>query len=149
MNHLSDRDLLVSLNQKVQTSLKNQEQLGFDLKDIFQRIETDSKLIVQIRGELNTHLETSAMKFNELKRLNEELRKASNTRFKDIEASISTDGEIVENLEKELSIERLERERFENNLKGSMKATKWFFGILSFFLTLITVIIAILQFTGT
>ena len=99
---LSDRELLIKIEQKLHDSISNYKQMAIDLKEIFGKIETNSKSIVQIE----TNLETALNKL-----------KTHDNDFKEV------DKEIVK-LTGRISTEETERSSFENNIKGGQRVWK-------------------------
>lgn len=95
---LSEREVLIKIEQKLHDSISNYKQMVLDLKEIFRKIEIDSKSIVQIE----TNLKTVQDKLKDFKEIDEK----------------------IDNLISRISTEETERVSFENNIKGGQRVWK-------------------------
>jgi hypothetical protein len=75
---LNERETLVKVEQQLKDSIKNQEQIIDDLREIFGKIDANSKATLQIETDLRVHLETSKVtraeaeeKVNQLEKKND------------------------------------------------------------------------------
>jgi len=62
---MDERETLIRVEQQLQDSIRNQSLILNDLKEIFNKIETESKSIAIVKSELNTHLETTTLRREE------------------------------------------------------------------------------------
>lgn len=58
---LTERETLIKVEQKLHNSIENQAQIVEDMREIFNRIDQESKCLVSLKGDLQTHLQTSAV----------------------------------------------------------------------------------------
>ena len=142
MMELTERETLIKVEQQLQDSIKNQSQILSDLKEIFSRIESESKVVASIGSELRTHRETSALRWSELDKKITSLEKS---------ITVLSDGskEINDLLTKEkeervsaIGSEQKEREKFQENISTSFKTTTFIIGGI---VTLIGVIVAVIE----
>jgi chromosome condensin MukBEF complex kleisin-like MukF subunit len=56
---LNERETLVKVEQQLKNSIENQAQITVDMREIFGRIDSESKILAGVRGDFQTHLETS------------------------------------------------------------------------------------------
>ena len=115
---LSDRELLIRIEQKLQNSVSNYKQHVLDLKEIFGKIETNSKSLVSIETNQKTMMEN---------------QKQVDEKFKDNELKFSE-------LRKTIDKEENERIAFENEIKGGQKAYRLVLLIISAIATLMGIV---------
>ena len=65
---LNERETLIKVEQQLQDSVKNQEAILRDIKEFFNRIETESKFIASTNAELKSYKEASAIRWTELEK---------------------------------------------------------------------------------
>lgn len=58
---LTERETLVKVEQKLNNVIENQNKISKDMLEIFRRIESESKIISGVKGELQAHLETTSV----------------------------------------------------------------------------------------
>lgn len=137
-----DRDTLIRVEQQLKDSVQSMGQVMRDLKEIFQRIEQESKTVTTIKGDLKGHLESSEIRW---KNLDGKLS-AIDKRLDDVVAK-STKNENAINKEKD---ERLEFEGgvkgFKESILSSARTTKWIVGIMAAMATVISAVVLVLQF---
>lgn len=124
-----DRDMLIRVEQKLENANQNQNQLLDDLRDVFKRLEHDSKMVTVLSGDLKGHLESSKVRWTNLEKKISEI----DQRLHNIETKIE---ENAENLSKEVK----ERESFEREIKASIKTIGWIFGILASIATVLSTV---------
>ena len=136
---LNERETLIRVEQQLKDSIANQSKIMTDLKEIFSRIESDSKVVAQIKGDLKTHLETNRLKNQDINRRIEEVVRETNENSKRI---------LREREERKESInkEKIERETFEERVKTSIGVFKVSISIIASIATIISAIVLILQF---
>ena len=118
---------LIRVEEQLKESAKNQVSIMADLKEIFGRLERESKISTIISGDIKGHLEASQIKWD-----------GANKRFEDGD-------EQFKELSKELSAEKEARTSFEQEVKTSLKTIKWVFGTLATVATIISVILGIIE----
>lgn len=141
---LNERETLVKVEAELKNVIDVMGTFGEDVRDIFKRIEHDSKAIEVIKGDLKTHFETSEVKRdscdNRMKQLKTDADKAVGRLErvdKDYKSEIESLKKVIINIEKK-QIE------FITQIETSSKNTKLFFGLLFSALTLITPFLTLL-----
>jgi len=142
---LTERETLIKVEQQLQDSIKNQSQILGDLKEIFNRIESESKVVAAIGAELRTHRETSSLRWSELDKKITSLEKsiAELSKEKDSIHELVTD-EKEERTAAD-SLEQKEREKFQENITTSFKTTTFIIGGI---VGLIGLIVTIFEIIG-
>lgn len=125
---LSERETLIRVEQQLKDSTANQAQIMNDLKEIFSRIEIDSKLVAQIKSDSKSLNDLMDVKHQEFDRRIAELHKETDENS----ASISKEKE--------------ERRGFQESVKASLSTFKYLFGFLSALAAAISCAVAILQY---
>lgn len=121
---------LIRVEEQLKESAKNQASIMADLKEIFGRLEKESKITTILSGDLKAQIEASKFRWETVsKRLDE-----GDKLFKDISKSLSDEKE--------------DRGNFEQEIKGSIKTLKWVIGTLATLATVLSSVIAFLQFIG-
>lgn len=129
-----ERDTLIKVEQQLKDSVQNQDQILSDLKDIFQRIENESKTITTMQGELRGHVDNSKIKWSNLEqRL---------TSYEKNNENIKEKNDNLENCFKKL---KNEQTSLETSVKTSVRVTKWLLSIIAGFGSLIGTIALMLQ----
>lgn len=128
---MEDRDAsLIRVEEQLKESAKNQASMMADLKDIFNRLEKESKASMIISGDLKSHIESSKYRCDAiLKRLDD-----GDAQFKDIV--------------KDLTGEKEGRIKFEQNITSSIRTIKWVFGSIATIAAILSSILGILQILG-
>lgn len=142
-----DRDMLIRVEQQLANASQNHKTILDDLREIFSRLERDSKMVTSISGDLKAHLESSVIRWSNLeKRLSEMER-----RLEGIEHKIDINAECI-TIEREerteaITAEREERNRdheeqtkFEQGVKASFNTVVWIIGALASFASIISVL---------
>jgi two-component sensor histidine kinase len=124
---MDDREMLIRVEQQMQDASKYQVSIMSDLKEIFHRIENDSKIVSQLRGETDTYMKTFDLRLADIER-----------RF--VEKFI-----ILKELQDDLSKEKQERSTLQNELNGTLKTIKWMFSIIAVVATIVNVAISFLK----
>lgn len=116
MMELNERETLIKVEQQLNDSAQNQTQIMSDLKEIFQRIESESKIVTTIRGDLKGHSDNSRLRWESLEKRLESIEKLEDK---------------IENNEKSISNLKEEQGKFEEQVKSSARVTKWIIGIIA------------------
>jgi len=130
---MDDREMLIRVEQQMKDATQNQLQIMVDLKDIFRRIENDSKAVSQMKGDFQTFSETSSLKMLE------------------IERRITDSSLILKELQTEIKKEKEERVKdcdtvtklfntFQSEMNGSLKTIKWIFTTIAALAAIVSVI---------
>jgi len=154
---MDERETLIRVEQQLQDSIKNQSLILNDLKEIFSKIEIESKAIVSVKSDLNTHLEMTVVR-----RENTEQRyKEFESKIKEVTESFSNFqddalgelGSLKDSIDLKLSTELdklkkvFEEEKkakdlelqtmtaFQNQLKFSYGLIKWILGAIIIVIT--------------
>lgn len=129
---MSDRDILIRVEQQMQDTSRNQTQIMSDLKEIFNRIESDSKVVSQLKGDDKAFYETTNLKMTEFERRQAEVQ----VQAKDLAAELKSEKEQRAKVEKDFNA-------FQSESRGSITAIKWIFSIVAAVATIINVVIAL------
>lgn len=143
---MEDRDTLIRVEQQLQDSIKNQSLILNDLKEMFSKIEIESKATVAVKSDLNMHLEMTTVRREDTERrfrsLEDRLKEAmqikeelliENTKLRD----------LLKDESKKITDETTDRKLFEKQVTTSIGLIKWLFGIV---LVIISVVWPILTF---
>ena len=114
----SDRDMLIRIEQKLQDSISNYKQMVLDIKEVFGKIESDSKSIVQIETNLKTFVNDQS----------------------DVESDLSNLEKKISNISKEIEEENKKRIAFESDIKGSQRAYKVIVSIIASLAALVSIL---------
>lgn len=117
---LNERETLIKVEQRLNDSAQNQSQIMSDLKEIFQRIENESKTVTTIRGELKGHSDNSKLRWESLEKRLGSFEKAHES----LEKKTEDNEKAVNNLKEEQG-------KFEETVKASARVTKWVIGIIA------------------
>lgn len=141
-----ERDMLIRVEQQLANASQNQKTILEDLREIFSRLERDSKMVTSIAGDLKAHLESSVIRWSNLeKRLSEMER-----RLEGIEKKIDFNADCItaEREERTEAItaeregrvkDREEQGKFEQSVKASFNTVAWIVGALASIATIISV----------
>jgi chromosome segregation ATPase len=142
---LNERETLVKVEQQLKNSIENQAQITDDMREIFNRIESESKVLAGIKGDLQTHLETTIVQRDNCNTRIE----AINARVKDLEWRIEESRKEAEESRKEVrsalkreedAREEIERDYaiFKESLKVSIRNFKLIVGAIVSIATIAT-----------
>jgi len=141
-----DRDMLIRVEQQLANASQNQTTIISDLREIFNRLERDSKMVTTISGDLKGHLDSSVIRWSNLeKRLNELER-----RLEGIEDKMDDNSDCITTEREErtqaITVEREgrskdneERKNFEQSVRASVSTVSWIIGALAGLATVISV----------
>ena len=141
-----DRDMLIRVEQQLANASQNQKTILEDLRDIFNRLERDSKMVTTISGDLKAHLESSVIRWSNLEKSLFELERRlggiedkidSNADNITVEREERTDAITSEREER--SKDNEERKNFEQSVKASVNTISWIIGALAGLATIISV----------
>ena len=142
---LTERETLVKVQEQLRSSVENQSQIVEDMREIFSRIDTESKLLAAVKGDLQTHLETSSMqqeniltRFNNLSRDSERLlvridavASKQEESIKEIRTCLENEEQKREDLEKSFAV-------FQESVKSSVRSFKVTISIIATVMGLLT-----------
>ena len=147
-----DRDMLIRVEQQLANATQNQATIIEDLREIFNRLERDSKTVTTISGDLKGHLESSVIRWSNLeKRLNELDRRLEGIEEK---IDLNTRNIIIEKEERTeaITIERENRSKdneesknFEQGVRATISSASWLIGALAGIATIISVFAIFLE----
>lgn len=143
-----DREFLIRVEQQLKDSVANQSQMFSDLKEIFGRIETDSKCITQIKGDLQTLIQTEKLKNKEFERRLDECQNETESISSKLDSNSDKINQEREDRISAINTESTIRSNFESSTNASIKTLKWVFGILGSIATVLSAIVLIMQFIG-
>jgi septal ring factor EnvC (AmiA/AmiB activator) len=141
-----DRDMLIRVEQQLANASQNQKTILEDLRDIFNRLERDSKMVTTISGDLKAHLESSVIRWSNLEKSLSELER----RLEGIENKIDSNADSI-TVEREERTDAItseregrskdneERKNFEQSVKASVNTVSWILGALAGLATIISV----------
>jgi len=149
---MDERETLIRVEQQLQDSIKNQSLILNDLKEIFNKIEIESKAIVSVKSDLNTHLEMTVIRREETERRYREFENKIKeltdvfSNFQDdalselsslrqsVELKLSTELEklkkVFEEEKKAKDVELAEIKGFQKQLQVSYGLIKWILGVI-------------------
>lgn len=134
---MDDREMLIRVEQQMKDATQNQLQIMSDLKDFFRRIENDSKVVSQLKGDFQVFLQTSTMKMAEIeRRLIEQIEV-----LKSIQSDVKKE---KEDRTKEFKTMDDSFNTFKSEMNGSIKAMKWIFGLIATVVAMINLFLVIL-----
>ena len=128
---MEDRDAsLIRVEEQLKESAKNQAFIMADLKDIFNRLERESKATTILSGDVKNFTETAKYRCDLMvKRLDD-----GDTLFKE--------------MAKEMTKEKESRVQFEQEVRTSIKTIKWVFGTLATLASVLSAGLGIAQVMG-
>lgn len=134
---MDERETLIRVEQQLQDSIKNQSLILNDLKEIFDKIEIESKAISAVKSDLNTHLEMTIVRREENDRrfrVLEERQKEILNVFSEFQNKIRFEFEE----ERKKRVEDInEAKIFQKQISSSINLIKWIVGFL--FLSMSTI----------
>jgi hypothetical protein len=134
---MDDREMLIRVEQQMKDATQNQLQIMTDLKDLFRRIENDSKTVSQLKGDFQVFLQTSSMKMAEIERRLIEQTEV----LKGMQSDTKKD---KEDRAKEFKTIDDSFNTFKGEMNGSIKAMKWVFGAIATVVAMINLFLVIL-----
>jgi len=141
-----DREMLIRVEQQLANSSQNQQTILEDLREIFKRLERDSKVVTVISGDIKGHMDSSVIRWTNLeKRLLEMERRLGtienkledNSRSVIMEREERTKAITVEREER--SKDNEERKNFEQGVRATVNTVSWVIGALASLATAISV----------
>lgn len=141
---LNERETLVKVQQQLVNSIENQAQISESMREIFSRIDRDSKSLEKLKSDVRSHIDMSAVKLEAICSKIEDIIKSGDKlekKFDTIENRISTSdtnlnikiSDIEQSYLENLQDEVLKREKFEKDqntfnkeqieFKAAIKAT--------------------------
>ena len=117
---LNERETLVRIEQQLKDSVENQANIRRDLKEIFQRIETESKMVTALNGEVKGHSENSKIRWESLEQ-----------RLSSVDKTVTSLDKKTEDNEKSINQVKEDHSVFEGEVTASVKATRWVIGIVA------------------
>jgi hypothetical protein len=136
---LNERDMIIQIEQQLKNSVNNQTQIMSNLKEIFGRIEGDSKKLVSLYSEFRGYIDNSRYRWDETKKEIENI-------YRKIEENEKNINRKIEENEKSIYIEKESRSLFEQNIKSTISTILWVFGALATLATIISGITLVLNF---
>jgi hypothetical protein len=117
---MDERETLIRVEQQLADSVKNQSLILDDLKEIFGKIDEESKYIAIVKSDLNTHLETGNVRREERER-----------RFKILEEQISKLSQQVTDAQEKNTKSANDAETFKKQVMTSIGLLKWIVGAMA------------------
>lgn len=148
---LNERETLVKVEQQLKNSIENQAQITEDMREIFGRIDRESKILAAVKGDLQTHLETSNVQRESCndriessqRRVEyarskiEEMQEKHNLAVKDLKEAIEKEEDAREKLERELAVFMESVKTSVRNFKLLVAIIGTFFGVFTPYVTLL------------
>lgn len=141
-----DRDMLIRVEQQLANASQNQKTILEDLRDIFNRLERDSKMVTTISGDLKAHLESSGIRWANLDKRLTEMEKHlegidSKIEFnaRNITAEREERTDAITSEREGRAKDNEERKNFEQSVKASVNTVSWIIGALAALATIISV----------
>lgn len=135
------RESLIRLETQLQDSIKNQNQILADLKDIFNKIEAESKSIMTVKSDLSNHLEMTVVRREDNDRRfknNDEkikelfdLQKSGYSQIAGDIAKVRNElQEEIKHIQKSRSDQAIEFSLFQKQITTTVGLLKWLLGVL-------------------
>ncbi len=135
------QETLIRVEQQLQDSIKNQSLILSDLKELFSKIEVESKATTAVRSDLSSHIEMSAIRREESERrikIFEEKIKEVVDVLNEVQNNFSSDltqlkNELLKKLEEEGKnrVEEIQKSKiFQEQITTTINVFKWLIGIL-------------------
>jgi len=145
---MKNSETLARIDQQLQDSVKNQTQIMSDLKEIFQRIEKDSKVVTTLSENIRGLVDNMKLRWDGLDRQMQEMDR----RIKSLE-DCHDDNEKAISLEREERIKAVdeevkEREKFQQEVNSSVKTVGWVVGIIATLASIFSGIVLLFQVLG-
>lgn len=139
-----EKETIIRVEQQLKDSVENQQLILRDLKEIFQRIERESKVLTTLSGDVKGHVESSSIRWSELDKKLETINKGlESVKQQSSENERAIAKEITERT-KSVNDEREERVRLHETVMGSVRMAKIMGGLLGGISAIITVIIGLI-----
>lgn len=123
---MDDREMLIRVEQQMIDASKNQTIILSDLKEIFNRIESESKISAQLKGDLKAYIEISTL------------------RIVDMDHRMAEVSQTLKDQQADLKKEKEERNTFQSEINGSLKTFKWIFSILGALAVVLNIVLVII-----
>ena len=123
---MDDREMLIRVEQQMIDAAKNQATIMSDLKEIFNRIESESKISAQLKGDLKAYIDISTL------------------RIADMDHRMADVSQILKELQVEFKKKKDERNTFQSEINGSLKTFKWIFSILGAIAVFLNIVLVIM-----
>jgi chromosome segregation ATPase len=130
---MDERETLIRVEQQLADSVKNQSLILDDLKEIFGKIDEESKYIAIVKSDLNTHLETGNVR-----------REESERRFKTFEEQISRLSQQVADAQAANTKSANDAETFKKQVMTSIGLLKWIVGVMAVLISTVWPIVTFL-----
>lgn len=130
----TERESIIRLEEQLKESGRNLTQILSDLRDIFNRLEHDSKTVAVVSGDLKGHCDNSRLRWD----TNDRALAGLGEHIKELETK-------HENLTRELGTQKQEFENLRASVKSSTKMILIFFTVLNAIGAVIGSLSAILQ----
>lgn len=118
--------MLIRVEQQMIDAAKNQATIMSDLKEIFNRIESESKISAQLKGDLKAYIDISTL------------------RIADMDHRMADVSQTLKELQVEFKKEKDERNTFQSEINGSLKTFKWIFSILGAIAVFLNIVLVIM-----
>jgi hypothetical protein len=116
---MDEKETLIRVEQQLQDSIKNQGLILSDLKEIFSKIEIESKSTAIVKSDLNTHLEMTVVR-----------REEDDRRFRQTEEKLKEIYLALEEEKKQRIAESNDSKIFQKQITTSISLLKWIVGLL-------------------
>jgi predicted RND superfamily exporter protein len=147
-----DREMLIRVEQQLSNSTQNQQTILEDLREIFQRLEHDSKVVTVISGDIKGHLDSSIIRWSGLEKRLLEMERRLETienRLEDNSQNVIIEREgrteALTREREERSRDNEERKNFEQRVRATVNTIAWIIGTLASAATAISVVTLLRQ----
>lgn len=132
MDRENDRETIIRVEQQLKDSVQNQSQILENQREIFQKLEKESKQLTIVTGDLKGHVESSTIRWDEL----EKKLSAFDRRITDTEKATKDNAQ-------DLSDEKEERAKFDHGVAASARTAKVIATILGALAAIISTIVGV------
>ena len=136
---LNERETLVKVEQQLQDSMRNQGQITNDQKEIFNRIESESKIVASINADVKILKENSNLRLVEIEKRLTCLENNCVAYDKNLTEEIA-------NRKEAMNDEAKARESFELTIKASYRTTVIILGVIIIIIGAIVSVIEIVKY---
>ena len=126
-----DRDVLIRVEQQLDSLSKLQTSTREDLKEIFNRIEQDSKTVTIIDGNLKSHLESSIIRWGNLEKRLVEMESKLILIDEKIEDNAESITKEREDRVEALNDQKQEFKTFKEKITSSFATVSWIVGLIA------------------
>lgn len=132
MDRENDRDTLIRVEQQLKDSVQNQSQILENQREIFQKLEKESKQLTIVTGDVKGHVESSKIRWDELEK-----------KLSTVDRRLGDTEKATKDNEKALTEEKEERAKFDQGVAASARTAKVIATLLGTLAAIVSTIVAV------